>query len=68
MFLYVEDVFDVLVFPCCLRERLVETECSLKTTTVILKLGVIKLLYTLKLNFSSHVSVIKIGFEWSVCC
>lgn len=35
------------------RKRLVETERSLKTTTVIPKLGVIKLLYTLKCTFLS---------------
>lgn len=43
----VHYVFDV--FPC-LKEILVETECPQKTTTVIPKLGVIKLLYTLNFD------------------
>lgn len=38
-----------MFFPC-LKEILVETECPQKTTTVIPKLGVIKLLYTLNFD------------------
>lgn len=53
LFLDIEDVLDVLVFMLSQRKRLVETERPLKTTTVIPKLGVIKLLYTLKCTFLS---------------